>query len=195
MKLLAYLTILVSLTAGCSKTFLDAPLQGQSTAQNDPNVAQNLVTGAYSSLIYTDAGGPFGGFDTHGFAYISATNIMSDDADKGSYSGDQASTSGEFDDFSYTSGNSFINSIWSGHYAAISRVNNALNALDVAPLDSPTVRRLRGEVLFIRAYYYFNLVRFFGGVPIITEIPDGPRRQTPILHLLRGPLQIQFIVR
>ncbi len=175
MKLLAYLTILVSLTAGCSKTFLDAPLQGQSTAQNDPNVAQNLVTGAYSSLIYTDAGGPFGGFDTHGFAYISATNIMSDDADKGSYSGDQASTAGEFDDFSYTSGNSFVNSIWSGHYAAISRVNNALNALDVAPLDSATVRRLRGEVLFIRAYYYFNLVRFFGGVPIVTEIPDGPR--------------------
>ncbi|HET7000572.1 MAG TPA: RagB/SusD family nutrient uptake outer membrane protein, partial [Puia sp.] len=102
---------------------MDVPLQGQSTAQNDPNYAQNLVTGVYSSLIFTDAGGPFGGFDTHGFAYISATNIMSDDADKGSYPGDQDATAGQFDNFSFTSGNSFINSIWSGHYAAISRTN------------------------------------------------------------------------
>jgi len=175
MKISKYLILLLCISAGCSKNFLDAPLQGQSTPENDPNVAQNLVTGAYSSLIYTDAGGPFGGFDTHGFAFISATNIMSDDADKGSYSGDQASTSGEFDIFTFTSGNSFVNSIWSGHYAAISRVNNAISALAIAPLDSATVRRLRGEVRFIRAYYYFNLVRFFGGVPIVTDIPDGPR--------------------
>ncbi len=175
MKISKYLLILLTLSMGCSKNFLDAPLQGQSTPSNDPNVATNLVTGAYSSLIYTDAGGPFGGFDTHGFAFISATNIMSDDADKGSFAGDQESTAGQFDDFSYTSGNSFINSVWSGHYAAISRVNNSLNAIAVAPIDSATARRLRGEVLFIRAYYYFNLVRFFGGVPIVTEIPDGPQ--------------------
>lgn len=175
MKISKYLIPLLILFSGCKKNFLDVPLQGQSTAQNDPNYAQNLVTGVYSSLIFTDAGGPFGGFDTHGFAYISATNIMSDDADKGSYPGDQDATAGQFDNFSYTSGNSFINSIWSGHYAAISRTNNALAALDEAPLDSATVRRLRGEVLFIRAYYYFNLVRFFGGVPIIITIPSGPQ--------------------
>ena len=48
-------------------------------------------------------------------------------------------------------------------------------ALNDAPLDSSTARRLRGEVRFIRGYYYFNLVRFFGGVPIITTLPDGPQ--------------------
>jgi len=175
MKFSIYAILLALLSVGCSKNFLDVPLQGQSTAANDPNYAQNLVTGVYSSLIFTDAGGPFGGFDTHGFAYISATNIMSDDADKGSYAGDQETTSGQFDNFNYTAGNSFINSIWSGHYAAISRTNNALLALNSAPLDSATVRRLRGEVSFIRAYYYFNLVRFFGGVPIVTTLPDGPQ--------------------
>ena len=175
MNISKYLIPLLILSSGCKKNFLDVPLQGQSTAQNDPNYAQNLVTGVYSSLIFTDAGGPFGGFDTHGFAFISATNIMSDDADKGSYPGDQDATAGQFDNFSITSGNSFVNSIWSGHYAAISRTNNALAALNQAPLDSSTVRRLRGEVLFIQAYFYFNLVRFFGGVPIVITIPNGPQ--------------------
>jgi len=99
MKFSIYAILLALLSVGCSKNFLDVPLQGQSTAANDPNYAQNLVTGVYSSLIFTDAGGPFGGFDTHGFAYISATNIMSDDADKGSYAGDQETTSGQFDNF------------------------------------------------------------------------------------------------
>ena len=48
MKISIYLAIIVLLLTNCSKSFLDAPLQGQSTAANDPNYAQNLVTGVYS---------------------------------------------------------------------------------------------------------------------------------------------------
>jgi hypothetical protein len=34
---------------------------------------------------------------------------------------------------------------------------------------------LRWLLSFIQAYYYFNLVRFYGGVPIVTYVPIGPR--------------------
>lgn len=158
----------------CSKSFLNIPVQGQPTPANDPRVAEDLVTGVYSSLIYIDPGGGWNS-DTHGISFVSATDIMSDDADKGSYASDQPGIA-DLDNLSETPANSFVAALWNGYYAGISRANNALNALASSALDSATVRRLSGEVRFIRGYYYFNLVRFFGGVPIVLGVPNGPRQ-------------------
>ena len=74
-----------------------------------------------------------------------------------------------------TSANSFVAALWSGYYVGIGRVNNALAALASSPMDSNSKKILVAEVRFIRGYYYFNLVRFFGGVPIVTTVPDGPK--------------------
>lgn len=156
----------------CQKGFLNVPTTTPTPA-SDPAVANDLVTGAYSSLIYIDAGGGWN-YDTHGISFIAATNIMSDDADKGSFSADQPGIN-DLDNFTETSGNPFVAALWNGYYAGIARTNNALNALSVAALDSATARRLKGEMRFIRGYYYFNLVRFFGGVPIVQTVPNGPR--------------------
>jgi starch-binding outer membrane protein, SusD/RagB family len=89
-----YLTfyILSTLTvASCSSDFLDIKGQGHVTTTTDPNLAQELVIGAYNGLLQGDS---FVSGDIHGFAFISATNIMSDDADKGSTDIDQVSTAG-----------------------------------------------------------------------------------------------------
>jgi len=160
------------LAASCSKSFLEVPTTTP-VPSNDPNAAQDFVTAAYSSLIYIDPGGGWN-YDTHGISFVAATNIMSDDADKGSFALDQAGIN-DLDNFTETSSNSFVAALWNGYYAGIARTNNALNALAVAALDSATLKRLRGEMLFIRAYYYFNLVRFFGGVPIVTYVPNDPQ--------------------
>src|ERR1700710_2880581 len=88
----------------CSKSFLNVPVQGGETISADPTLAQKLVTGVYHSLMQGDS---WGNGDVHGFAFISATNIMSDDADKGSYSGDQADVVAPMDDFTLTSTNEF----------------------------------------------------------------------------------------
>lgn len=162
----------VLFSVSCSKKFLDVPTSTP-TPSNDPNAAEDEVTAAYSSLVYIDPGGGWS-YDTHGISFMAATNIMSDDADKGSFAADQPGIN-DLDNFTETSSNAFVAALWNGYYAGIARTNNALNALAVASLDSATVRRLRGEVLFIRGYYYFNLVRFFGGVPIVTYVPNGPR--------------------
>ena len=162
----------VLLFCSCSKSFLSVPTTTP-TPTNDANATQDYVTSAYSSLIYIDPGGGWN-YDTHGVSFIAATNIMSDDADKGSFASDQPGIA-DLDNFTENSGNAFAAALWSGYYAGIARTNNALNALAVAALDSTTAKTLRGEVLFIRGYYYFNLVRFFGGVPIVTYVPNGPR--------------------
>ncbi len=108
-------------------------------------------------------GDPFGNGDVHGFAFISATNIMSDDADKGSYDLDQANTTGEMDNFTISPSNQFCNTLWAGHYNGIGACNQALKAFKSSNLDTATLAELRGEVRFLRAFYYFDLVRWYGG--------------------------------
>lgn len=154
----------------CTSDFLDVPLQGKSTAETDPDLAQNLVIGVYNSLMTGEAFGAEG--DIHGIAFVSATNIMSDDAEKGSTPSDQQGTVGVLDDFSLTPTNLFVQSLWAGHYNGIAKVNNALVIIEKSTLDDATKKKLIAEIRFIRGYYYFNLVRWFGGVPRILRVPN-----------------------
>lgn len=156
--------------SACSADFLDIPVQGAGTAATDPALAENLVTGVYNSLISGDA---FGSGDTHGIAFISTTNIMSDDADKGSSPNDQIGIIGELDNFTHGPTNIFVGSLWNGHYGAIAKCNQALKALETSNVDEATKNRWIGEVRFLRGYYYFNLVRYFGGVPAVLRVPDS----------------------
>src|SRR5688572_32891879 len=116
----------------CSDEFLDIPVQGGVTTQSDPQLAGKLVTGVYNSLLQGDS---WGNGDVHSFAFISATSIMSDDADKGSTAGDQLVPVGDFDNFTVTPTNKFVESLWTGHYNAIGTANQALEALEVAAID------------------------------------------------------------
>ena len=56
---------------------------------------------------------------------------------------------------------------WDDMYLAIREANIALTELPNATIDDNLRQRLIGEATFLRAYYYQQLLRFFGGVPII----------------------------
>ncbi len=176
-KILIVLCCSAVAVAGCKKSFLDVPIQGQGTPSTDPQVALNLVTGAYNALITPDpTQSGFGKYDIHGVYFITVTNIMSDDADKGSYAGDQP-LAADIDNFTITSDNTYVAGLWRGYYAGISRTNIAINALSQAALTPPVVTVRTAEMRFLRAYLYFNLVRMFGGVPLVLSVPTGPQSQ------------------
>jgi hypothetical protein len=169
MKKLYFIFFVITVVlASCSKSFLDVPVQGGATTASDPDLATKLVTGAYNSLLQGDS---WGSGDVHGFAFVSITNIASDDADKGSTADDQKVPVGDIDDFNTTPTNKFAETLWSGHYNAIGTVNQALLALSTAKIDNKTKTHLVAEVRFLRGYLYFNLVRMFGDVPLIMRVP------------------------
>ncbi|MFS8615450.1 MAG: RagB/SusD family nutrient uptake outer membrane protein [Solitalea sp.] len=58
---------------------------------------------------------------------------------------------------------------WDYSYAAIRKTNMFLSKADGAPVDEETRSELTGQVKFLRAMHYFNLVKRYGGVPLITE--------------------------
>ena len=135
-------------------------------ALKDPEAADKLVGGVYNTLY-------FGGFDitTVGFLWVMANDVASDDADKGSTPSDFG-PAGEIDNFTHTPNNFLFNNIWNGHYAGIARANRAIDILNQSTFDAATKNKLLGEARFIRGLYYFNLVRFFGGVPKLIRVPD-----------------------
>lgn len=63
--------------------------------------------------------------------------------------------------------------LWKDYYKAISRANAVLAALEESTLDEAIKSRYEGEVKFLRAYSYFNLVRFFGQIPLVTKSAES----------------------
>lgn len=59
---------------------------------------------------------------------------------------------------------------WGNMYSGIRTCNVALENLKTATFNDPVLNaRLQGEAHFMRAYFYHNLVRFYGAVPIIAR--------------------------
>lgn len=175
-SLVVWLCIAAIATITSCKKFLETAPQGQISEEaisSDPAAAETLVTGVYNSLWDGQV---------HGFDYVSATNIVSDDADKGSTATDGANSHGLLDNLTVDPSVGIINNIWSGHFRAIARANQALDKIPLSPSGEDTRRRLEAEVRFLRAYLYFNLVRFFGGVPIISSVPPVDQINDPALQ-------------
>lgn len=62
---------------------------------------------------------------------------------------------------------------WSELYKYIKNCNLYMSKLEYAQeLDPALVERYTSEVRFIRAYLYFDLLRYWGGVPLVTTIPS-----------------------
>ncbi len=61
--------------------------------------------------------------------------------------------------------------LWSRNFTGIYRVNTMLGKIgDVPGLTTDLKTRYTAEMQFLRAYYYFDLVREFGNVPLITTV-------------------------
>lgn len=71
-----------------------------------------------------------------------------------------------------TSDHPSLQVIWQSHYRGIANANLAILEIPEIQMDEGLKSRLLGEVRFLRAYYYFNLVRIFGEVPLITQPVD-----------------------
>lgn len=73
----------------------------------------------------------------------------------------------DFDNFTLDPSNSLIQSTWDLSYAIVSRINQILDRIDVVEVDAGIASRIKGEALFARGLAYFDLVRWFGSVPLV----------------------------
>ena len=80
-------------------------------------------------------------------------------------------TGKEISNYTYSAFSRIPNTVWEMQYIGISRCNVVIGEIKSTEVSMPadTKKRILGEASFLRAFYYFQLARYFGGVPIITE--------------------------
>ena len=100
-------------------------------------------------------------------------DIASDNAVSGGESASDVLSLQQIDDFTLTPVNSTLTDIWQSAYEGINRANYMMQyevknpageTVDFAGKDA-----LYGEINFLRAYYYFTLVKMFGDVPLFVD--------------------------
>ena len=93
---------------------------------------------------------------------------------------------GMLDDFIVIPQSSLIADVWEDTYKGIQRTNIVLSRIQEVEFEDAALKEARtGEMLFIRALLYFNLVRTFGDVPLIVDEVENPQEyfgqaRTPI---------------
>ena len=82
--------------------------------------------------------------------------------------------------FTYTASNNYITTMWQGHYAVIKDCNSAIERIEAGKDNIPNWERYLAEARGIRAFLYFDLVRWFGDVPLVlTETKTLADLQVP----------------
>jgi len=162
-RIILYGWILIGLLS-CKDEFLERkPLD----ALSDADVWQDIsLAESYVNNIYKDV---YDGFrrrhDTWGYG-IYLLDAGSDDG-KTSFTW---SESEKLNFNNYTPADAPLRYTWSDMYQAIRKANQFLERIDAVPNGTQDVKdRLKGEVKFLRAWFYFELMKQYGGVPIIRQ--------------------------
>jgi hypothetical protein len=160
MKRLFYMVMPVMMvTVGCSKTFIDVDPVSTATVDavyRTEKDFQDATIGCYKSLA------------TQYQSFWQFGDIRGDDSEAQMF---KSNTVDYINNFTIDNTAGVLNTSWQNYYQLINRTNTVLER--IADADAGIVKnkdRYIGEALFLRALAYFDLVRIFGDVPLITKV-------------------------
>jgi starch-binding outer membrane protein, SusD/RagB family len=153
---------LVLYTSSCDNDYLNTTPQdriGNAAVWQDPALVEAFVNEMYRGLNHGLRELMLGSLadesqfiHNYGSAQVVQSNLTSGDV--GSFG------RGDFDEFN-----------WVVLYRRIRQINLFKQNIDAVPFDGDEDwrNRMKGEVHFLNAYFYHNLVRLYGGVPLVTK--------------------------
>jgi len=175
------LIVAATLFIGCSEDFLDKSKLGALTTENffvSENDAFQSVIAAYS--------------DMKDYRYVwtiwAFGDVLSEDA---TYSGsnDDVQNYALMESYNYPADNFRILGRWQILFRGVNKANQAIDGIskmNESLFKTQNKNRLLGEALFLRAYYYHELVIAFGDVPLMTNTPtisDKKLTRTPVAEV------------
>lgn len=195
-KIKIALYALLTLTmVNCSDDFLDKTQPDTINTGNYPKTGEELITlvnGAYQPLqrpkLYN--------------MRMWTSDIFAGNSIVGAGGGDDGLETTQLSNFVTSTDNQGVLDLWRGPWPGILSSNIIIKTAPTLNIDDTLRNRSLGEAYFLRAHYYFILVRFFGDVPLVTEPQDVngdlyPARapKTEIYKLIISDLEkaIQFL--
>ena len=159
-----YILLFAVLTAGvtsCDRNFLDKkPLDTltDDAVFSDANFLQDYVYNSYNGMK------PIWSPGTGGFEALTDVAVSQPETH------DRAAGIRQYIEGTISPDNvTDLTNIWNDEYGYIRKVNVFFEKTDDSPLDATVLDPMKGEMHFLRAWMYFELIKTFGGVPIITS--------------------------
>ncbi len=175
-KVLSVLTIFS--VAGCFSAcndYLTEPTPGVSKLDDffsGADAAQQIVIGCYVPLMWE--------YNNTFFSEWFIGDVVSDDALKGGQNTNDMADAYDMENWKTMPNSTLLLDYYRAQYQGVARTNLAIAQIDAMrttdDFDDDIKQQLLGEAHFLRAYYYFRLVRVFGGVPLIDFVADDDSR-------------------
>jgi hypothetical protein len=152
-NIIAVFTILFAVS-GCTDNFIERPIPYSIDSENFFNSEDDY----YNALI--------GAYDLLQSTYANA--ILGEIASNNTLCGGESATDvigwQQIDDMTHTPVNSNLKDIWNWMFAGVNRANYILEFQNKTNFEGRDI--IIAEARFLRAYYYFELVKWFGPVPL-----------------------------
>lgn len=166
-KIVASFALAAVMAAGFSSCsdFLEQPVLGQENLdtyfQNEAECLKQ-VNGCYQSIAYDDW--------WQIYKFYVATDMCTDDM----WMGNTTQEAGDYRDLAHYTGNGQTDATqnyWQYRYKGILRCNVVIEKVPTAPISNTTLRnRMVAEAKFLRAFQYFELLKNFGGIPVVLKM-------------------------
>ncbi|MEE4178378.1 MAG: RagB/SusD family nutrient uptake outer membrane protein [Bacteroides sp.] len=163
--------LIVSFLTSCSEDFLDLKPIDQEVSTNyyqTQDQAFRALVAIYDVLTYQSTPG------VSWAPIITVADVLSDDAFAGGSDPIDGLNWQELNSFNISPTNPIVHATWIKNYLGIYRANLFLEIID--GIDAPESFKTRtiAEAKFLRAYFYFEQVRFFENIPLLTSPISGP---------------------
>lgn len=167
MKKFFAMILFAGLVVSCND-FLTTPLESSISTSNFYSTPQEFelgLTGVYSTLR-TEDWGSNARYGSYFQGLLTLTRLGTDElyASYDIYGGEV-----QLSDYTYTTASIFLSRTWFVMYQGIQRANIIIDRIERVPMDAATKGRISGEAHFLRAFFYFHLVRLFGDVPLVVK--------------------------
>lgn len=147
------LTAILLVTCVCSCNVLDIePLSQISSSQAfaSLNSAEGVVNGMYNNLQTV---------------YMWRVQVISDVASDMSQQVDTWDALISADEFNFSADNSEVEDLYTSLYRCVDIANSVIANVPAMSVPQTNIDDLTGQAYFVRALSYFDLARFFGGIP------------------------------
>ena len=155
-RLILLSVIAIFLQGSCSDDFVevDAPFENSDAFFNSEQDYFDALVGAYDLLQTT-------------YLNVMIGEIASDNTLAGGENANDFLGVQEIDDMRHTPINQPLRDIWGWMYSGVNRANFILEFQDNTDFEGR--ENIIAQARFLRAYYYFELVKFFGDVPLAVD--------------------------
>lgn len=175
MKKILYILTVAALTAACSldeKSYTDVD---KGNYLRDADQAETLLLGVYQQMC------------TDGIYRFNLSILLTLPTDEAKVEGSTVVGTREQASNAYTSTDAYVQNTWASLYTAIYSANSFLEAIRdarerFAASEQERIACYEAEARALRGLYYFELVRWFGHVPLVTASKESYRLPTEFVQ-------------